>query len=485
MKKIILFFSFLMFFSSSSLAAFQSVTGIDSSDIKDVAFSPFYPNIVYVASRNSLYKSENSGQSFEKVESFIGEEIRQIFFNKKEVGILYLVTSRRLYQITDDKERLFTLDDDENILLCAANHDGELYVGTTEGLYASGQDYLRWVKVEGLSGRQVRWIEPYGQVIYLAVSDGVYILDEKKSLRRTFVLRKTEGEEVPGLLPHQIKTDRFFEEKIWLATSKGLFVSEDSGNSFRKFFASGIDNLSIFSLAQTGLEKRSLYLATERGFFRLDLKSGQVRGLFAGLYASEVRGAEFSKKGKIYLATDKGLFTNQYFTLARAKNENLEQILNRQPSIRYVHEKAMDFNEVSPEKIAEWRRKASLKPLFPQMRLGYDKTMGYRGGATYERVGPRDWGVTFTWNIGDLVWNPSQTSIDTRSRLNTQLRLDILEGVNRVYYERLRLIKRLASDSLSREDKPRKELRLKELTAMLDYYTGGAFSQRLKKLKKK
>jgi len=58
-----------------------------------------------------------------------------------------------------------------------------------------------------------------------------------------------------------------------------------------------------------------------------------------------------------------------------------------------------------------------------------------------------------------------------------QLRDDILDEVNKVYFERLRV--KIELDNLSIEEKNKraqKQLRLEELTACLDGLTGGYFS---------
>ena len=61
-----------------------------------------------------------------------------------------------------------------------------------------------------------------------------------------------------------------------------------------------------------------------------------------------------------------------------------------------------------------------------------------------------------------------------------QLRDDILDEVNKLYFERLRV--KMEMDNLQIEDRKKrfeKELRLKELTAALDALTGGYFSSQI------
>jgi hypothetical protein len=61
-----------------------------------------------------------------------------------------------------------------------------------------------------------------------------------------------------------------------------------------------------------------------------------------------------------------------------------------------------------------------------------------------------------------------------------QLREDVLDEVNKTYFERIRVKAEL--DSLSIEERKKKfekELRIQELTASLDALTGGYFSRQL------
>ena len=158
------------------------------------------------------------------------------------------------------------------------------------------------------------------------------------------------------------------------------------------------------------------------------------------------------------------------------------------PSIQAVQSAAVRYAEADPGKIAGWRRRARWRAFLPRFSVGLDRdrnaniVSSTRDGSTHFTVGPERRNLaldlSFTWELGELVWNPDQTSIDARSRLMVYLRRDILEEVNRTYFERLRLASEFSrnptEDSQLRTER---RLRLEELSARLDALTGGFFSR--------
>ncbi|MFA4854928.1 MAG: hypothetical protein WC616_06250, partial [Candidatus Omnitrophota bacterium] len=151
------------------------------------------------------------------------------------------------------------------------------------------------------------------------------------------------------------------------------------------------------------------------------------------------------------------------------------------------------YAEVNPEKISQWRKKAAIKAILPQLSVGVDRNSTdlwhWEGGSTtncYDDVLRRgrdsiDWDVSLSWDLSDLIWNDAQTSIDVRSRLMVELRDDILDQVNKFYFERLRV--KMELDSLNIEDRKKrfeKELKLQELAASLDALTAGYYSEQLR-----
>ena len=152
-----------------------------------------------------------------------------------------------------------------------------------------------------------------------------------------------------------------------------------------------------------------------------------------------------------------------------------------EPTIREVQEKAIKYAEVHPDKIKNWRERARLKPLLPEVSVDYDKTINYDSGADRYYTGPHDWGVSAKWNLGDIIWNHDQTTIDIRSKLMVQLRDDILDETTRTYFERRRLQVELElSPPTDLKNKMESALRVEELTADLDAMTGGYFSKSIK-----
>jgi len=482
-KKITVFLPiFLLIPFLNVFAVFRQVQGLEDAYIKRVAVSKIEPDWICVASKNSLYESHDGGKNFQKTAVFKDEEVQHLFFDPYLADRFYVVTSRHFCRAKEEGlENLFSVSS-EDVIYTAAKDKGFFFVGTSQGLYLAAEDELVWKKSRILSDSSIYYVEPAAEGVYLAVDKGVYFFSkDKSSVQRLFVTRKEEDEAAESLIPAVIKVDIFDNNNVLLGTSKGLFISDNKGAGWKKAAAAGIDSLSINCIVQTDLQSNAVYVGSAEGFFIVNLDKGTSKQIFEGLSSSAIWWAEFSSKGNIYLATSRGLFKNNYFT-ASYKSTSLKKILANEPSIEEVQQISLKYNEVHPDKIRKWRNAVKYKALFPEISLDFDKTVTTALGASYDRVqvGPQDWGINLKWDVGDLVWNSSETSIDNRSKLNTQLRLDILDEINRVYFERLRLKGEIAASSLGEEELFAKELRLRELTAIIDGYTGGFFSQRIK-----
>jgi hypothetical protein len=161
--------------------------------------------------------------------------------------------------------------------------------------------------------------------------------------------------------------------------------------------------------------------------------------------------------------------------------EDIQDLFAGEPTIEQVQGAAMEYSETNMNKIKSWRRQARLRALFPSFSLGYNKSI-YGSSSGAMAVGPRDWDIAFSWDVGDLVWNSDQTSIDSRSRLTVQLRQDVLDQLNSLYYERRRLkAEMLLSPPVDDVEELYRDFEIQQLTANIDALTGNFFSRVLRR----
>ncbi|MBN1913809.1 MAG: hypothetical protein JW788_05345, partial [Candidatus Omnitrophica bacterium] len=173
-----------------------------------------------------------------------------------------------------------------------------------------------------------------------------------------------------------------------------------------------------------------------------------------------------------------------------------------EPEINEVQQAAIEYAEVGSLKIKRWRKQAAKRAFLPKVTLDadwdldrttshaiwgtyYSSTLPdrfFRGPDDVTKYNNKNWGISLSWELGDLIYSDDQTNIDVRSRLMVELRDDILDEVTKIYFERIRMKAEL--DSFSIEDRKKifsAELKIRELTASLDALTGGYFSRNIQK----
>jgi hypothetical protein len=173
---------------------------------------------------------------------------------------------------------------------------------------------------------------------------------------------------------------------------------------------------------------------------------------------------------------------------------SVQSYTHKVPAIEAVQQAAITYADAQPEKIKKWRALAARRALLPHVSVGYDcdddrtTSSSIWGTSTSSRyyIGPDDQtryknrqvSIALTWELGDLIWSSDQTSIDVRSRLDAQLRSDLIDEVTKMYYERIRIATELDALEIDEVRKRNdKSLRLAELNALLDGLTGGYFSR--------
>lgn len=486
--------------------------GRGNLNLKAVLVAQDNPQEIYIGSESGIFKTEDGGGTWRNIFSLKGTN-RQVNFLAYAPGnnnSLYAATGSGLFYSANQGRNWKSVFQGksypESDCTTVAVAYAAVYLGTRAGLFISKDDGRTWRKAEGKLGSSHILAVAYGidspAYVYAACADGVFrSTNHGDAWEKVFSASPTEngdegqeqGEDtdeaarfsairyicvVPGDINH-----------LYLATARGVYETMDSGQSWERLPDYGLLSQDVrFIKAGTG---QRLYGVTRSGIF--EYKNERWKELSFTLPVSEVNSLGLDAGGNLYATCDKGLFKLQRENFAARTNDNIMAIyLEGEPKIEEVQKAAIEYAEVQPEKIREWRKQASRRAWFPQVSTGVNRNVTdlwhWETGSTTKadddalRRG-RDsveWDISLTWDLSELIWNDDQTSIDVRSRLMVQLRNDILDEVTKIYFERLRV--KMELDNLSIEERKKrleKELRLKELTAELNGLTGGYFSAHL------
>lgn len=471
--------------------------------------------IIFAGSSGSILKSDNSGQSWRRVLALgsRNHNVNQLLSDPADHNIVYAATDNGLYRSNNlggRWERVFKgSNNDEAQCISLAILPYAIFLGTKAGLFVTEDNGRNWHKQNGVIGSvSILSIDFNGRennYIYLAGLNGVFSSsDSGKRWERVFAGHAAEKESEESIDSEDrdeeerssdmrfLKIDPNNADYLYLATAKGVYKSIDRGKSWNKLSEYGLLSRDVLMLGISGESK--VFALTRSGVFLYEEE--RWKELSFGLAGGKMNYLALDDKGILYLATEKGIFkSGPAGNGALPRQALIQEYLQGEPKIKDLQQAAIKYAEVNPEKIGQWRKKAALKAILPQLNVGVDRNTTdlwhWEGGSTTKNDDDTlrrgrdtvDWDVSLSWDLSDLIWNDAQTSIDVRSRLMVELRDDILDQVNKFYFERLRV--KMELDSLNIEDRKKrfeKELKLQELTASLDALTAGYYSEQLRRL---
>jgi competence protein ComEA len=176
-------------------------------------------------------------------------------------------------------------------------------------------------------------------------------------------------------------------------------------------------------------------------------------------------------------------------------NDVVRKVLMRfagEPTVREVQTRAVDYVRVHPDVIDSWRTRARVSGIAPQFRTkgvgilrndlrkvtNLDATVSEIEATTDSDIGRLE--LSARWDLDRLIFEPEELSVAREAVRTATLRDRVLEEVTRRFFERRRLQVDLElAPPTDLSERVRKELRLQELTADIDAFTGGWFSDKL------
>ena len=487
-----------------------------------VAVYPPLPTRVFAASRRTLYESMDGGRSWQqRFHAPADTTISQVAIASAESSIVLVATDHGLYGSFDggiEWIKVFHgLGEQEANCTHVEFHPQQpatVLVGTRGGLFISDDHGRHWKAVEIPSAARevIHFVLDHHDPnrAYLVTAGGFFIgnLANGQWQQRVRLIPPEEPvPQEPGVMdetneagridvplqnlsavaldPHRVST-------LYLAGSNGLQRSIDGGHSWHPLPQIGLEAIAISRLVSYAHSPLILYAATARGVACYEPDHERWQLLTDGLAARQVNDLAVTPQ-YLWAATNEGLYRAEVIPEfsehePAPPRDLLENFVN-EPTIGEVREVAIRYAEVHPHKIAAWRTQARLRALLPKLSFtGTTNSTDLRHWDTGPNPdvllrGKRDldWGANVSWDLGDVIWSADQTSIDVRSKLMVELRDDIVDTVTRLYFERRRLQVVLLTDP---PKEPRavleQELRIQELTALLDGLTGGYFSKRMR-----
>ncbi len=449
---------------------------------------------VYVGAEYGLFKVASG--LMEKVSG------REELLNVKSIALfredVSLAASGGVYLQKDDSfwARLPGRKNIEGVVVLEYANEGTLLAWSEKELFEIKGD--NWKRI----GLELEWdkivdVVCAKNVIYVGAGGSVYRSEDKgRGWKKIQLVTKNINEEIADVVP---EGEEVFDQPagirdmdlcgvgVAVATDRGIFVLGSEGQVLSRVDTTGLPSDRVGKVA---CSEDSLFVATDSKVFLYDEPAGSWGTVFEKTFSEPIQRLNWQKdvfgQGWLWVAGGKYLYRKKIAPEKSQKffEEKLQIVKAAHVPLLEVHEMAIEYAEVSPEKIKEWRQGARWKAIFPKLSVGFSQSCDdnielYKSASRYYVAsGPRergeDWDVDLSWDLSDLIWNESQTSIDVRSKLMVQLRDGILEEVTRLYFERKRLVIEAEKNAA-----PEKLLRIEELTGYIDALTGGGYSRAL------
>ncbi len=421
-------------------------------DAQALLVSPQDSKFIFAGVAGSVLKSNDSGKSWRRVLAIRSRpnNINSFVFDFLNLNMIFVATDNGLYRSKDlgeHWERVFrgknSAEDQCTAVLVGPD---VILIGTKAGLFISRDNARSWKKENSvINNTVVLNIDAsikLSKNIYLATSGAIYkSQDSGETWERCFVSYAKESKQEDVVSTEEtveaenltgvcfVKADINNLNCVYFSSTKGVYKSLDQGNTWNKLSEYGLLNRDvkmlclssdsrIFGLTQTGVffYKNERWVETS-----FDLAAGKLNYLI------------LDNKGDIYVAAEKGIFKSSQRNFQDISGRALlREYLKYEPKIADVQKAAIKYAEVNPEKISQWREKAAKKAILPHISIGLDSNSTdlwhWETGSTTKndddalRRGKQsiDWDVALSWDLGELIWNDAQASIDVRSKLMVQ-----------------------------------------------------------------
>lgn len=492
MKKVIVVLMIYLVIPVAASAK-QSWQKVSSSEVSSVRTMCFKDDAIYVGTTRAVFKSSGDYQIWMRILTVTGQMhwVNHIYCTDKEILV---ATQNGLYQSTNQGftwDKIFRgQNEKEQNCLYVVRNNGKVFLATAAGLFIS-EDHKNWIEHKNVN-LQKRIIQILIDNQSLRV---IYALSENALLKSSdqgqtwriiyeYPVLNEEATHYDETIKDYVSVLRGIAQnqnnpsELFLTTEQGILRSTDAGQAWKSFNSTALPDYINSLIITQGL----IYATTNKGPFVL--KNNRWEKINQGLIENNVKVIK-PNDNTIFMGSADGVF-KLLDEEPSAANPFTNYDFSHEPTVQQVQQAAIRYNDIDPAKFKNWRRRIHFRALMPEMSLDYDKSVyGTAGSSTYDGkgfVGPRDWGLSLSWDFAELIWNSKEEEVIDHIRYVTNLREDVLDEITRIYFERRRLQMELSRHQNSDGDTQLEtDLKIKELTAHMDALTGGYFTRSLKK----
>lgn len=308
------------------VTALYNVSGCarGESTIFAIAVHPTNPKIIYLSTRQTIYKSRDGGQSWTRMSEGLEQaQVRSLAIDPVLSSTVYAGTfATAVYKSSDGGQHWrpanIGLKEHVSVVNAFAIHPknpNTIYIGTTVGPYRSTDGGGSWVEiVHGMESVYTVTIaiDPQNpSILYAGTTGGMYKSidggDRWKEINRGLFEEGVNTAMALGV--NAVTVDPVDTQNIFIGTTQGMYVSTSGGDQWIPK-NKGLDTKFVGRVLMDPNNRSVLYAGTDNGIYKSTDRAGSWRAMSNGLKNRVVSSMSLdpSNPSTIFAGTQGGLF---------------------------------------------------------------------------------------------------------------------------------------------------------------------------------
>lgn len=309
------------FYSTNAGQSWKEAKDLSNQAIHSFTQAAYDPKVLFVGTRIGVFRSTNSGEDWERVESGTSPiNINSMAVDPNNLNTIYAGTTWRPYKSTDAGKswRLIKtgMIDDSDVFAISINQNepSNLFASACSGIYHSTNGGENWRKIQGIpsTSRRTRdiLINPADPTkVYAGTTEGFWM---SANGGKTWMMTSQRNLEINSIAVHPELPTRIF-----IGTNNhGMMVSNDGGRNWAQTNGNFTSRFT-YSVTADMSQPNRLYATTKNtassgGFVFFSGDGGstwtQSKGLDINRHAAFAVLQDRVDQNKMYLGTNIGLF---------------------------------------------------------------------------------------------------------------------------------------------------------------------------------